>query len=98
MDRPQKILYRRFREASAEILINDQELIDEIVKCLEVIKAGAVSELAYEDYTDILVLYFEDEKKVYEFEANAQVIDGVRYQVTEGLKELRTILNRLIPE
>ena len=90
---PVKVIYGRRWIYGANYESEDPEVINAVVSALEKITVGSESKGMTTDYTDLVFLYYEDgSTKTYEFEDQCIVIEGKRYYVSSGLKELRNVL------
>lgn len=96
---PVRLRYDRMWEYSDYAETSDSVMIAEIVDVVKALKVGEPTDMAVEDYTDILTFTFEDGGMVrLEFEEQNWVAsDDTRYQV-EGLSSLRSLLERLMNE
>ena len=96
---PVRIRYDRMWEYSDYAEISDSERIAEIVDAVKSLKVGEPTDMAVDDFTDILTFYFADGDSIrLEFEEqNLVTEDQTRYQV-EGLSELRSILDEIMSD
>lgn len=96
-EQPVSVRYDRLWEYSDNVESTDPVLIAEIVDAIRALEVGAPTEMAVDDYTDILTFTFRDGSTVrLEFEEQNWVTQsGERYQV-EGLSRLRNVLEDLM--
>ena len=98
-DMPVKAAYRRMWIYSAYAETEDAEKIAALVGAVRALRPGAADDTVTTDYTDILVFHFADgETLELEFENQNYVApDDTRYH-TEGLKDLRGVLDGMFGE
>ena len=98
-EQPVSIRYDRMWEYSDFAESNDPTLIAEIVDAIRSLTVGEPTDMAVEDYTDLLTFVFPDGSTLrLEFEEQNWVTDDhVRYHV-EGLSKLRSLLDILMTE
>ena len=98
-DMPVKVEYRRMWLYSAYAETEDAEAIAALVGAVRALTPGAADDTVTTDYTDVLVFRFAGGETVeLEFENQSYVAaDGTRYH-TEGLKNLRDVLEALFGE
>ena len=94
---PVRIRYDRMWVYSDFAESTDSEMIGEIVDAIKELEVGAESQMATEDYTDLLTFTFEDgTTERFEFENQCWVLeDHTRYEV-DGLPVLRTLLDEML--
>ena len=97
---PVKARYERLWEYSDSAETENPEKIGEIVDALRIIHIGSdpIDQIV-DDFSDRIVLTYEDGSEnsfVFEAENYVSDLDGRRYPVSQGLKELRNILDRMI--
>lgn len=95
---PVKVEYQRMWIYSAAGQSDDAEYISRLMTALKDIRVGEETDMAAEDYTDIIICTYADNRTVrYEFEADWIVNDdGSRNEIVSGLSEVRKILDELI--
>ncbi|MBR4462067.1 MAG: hypothetical protein IKS51_05780 [Erysipelotrichaceae bacterium] len=97
---PVKAHYDRLWEYSDSAETEDPEMLEKIVDALRIITIGpGPVDVAIDDYTDRIFLTYEDGSEAcFVFEADYYISDlnGGHYPVTQGLKELRSVLDRII--
>ena len=98
-DMPVKAEYRRMWIYSAYAETEDAEKIAALVGAVRALRPGAADDTVTTDYTDILVFTFADGGTLeLEFENQSYVApDDTRYH-TEGLKDLRGVLDGMFGE
>lgn len=97
---PVKVEYARMWEYSASGSSEDAAYIEALVDAIKRVKVGEPTDMATEDYTDVVLFTFEGEKDPLrlEFENQCWVKDQkTRYEV-EGLRDVRQLLDQLIDE
>ena len=96
---PVRLRYDRMWEYSDYAETSDPGMIAEIVDACKALKVGEPTDMAVDDYTDILTFTFQDGGMArLEFEEqNWVAADNTRYQV-EGLSYLRSILEEMMNE
>ena len=96
---PVRLRYDRMWEYSDDAETSDPRMIAEIVEAIKELKVGESTDIAVDDYTDILTFTCPDGGMVrLEFEEqNWVAADNTRYQV-EGLSNLRSILEEMMNE
>ena len=93
---PVKMEYQRLYAYSASAETEDPQILGYLVQVLQTLEVGAENESVTDDYTDIMVFYFEDGDTLrIEFEHDNFVKDGKRYYV-EGINSVRAILDELV--
>ena len=99
-DVPVKLEYSRLWGYSAYGESEDQELIGNVVEALKALSIGEKSDIAVEDYGDIITLIYADgSRETYSFEAEYIVLDdGKRAVVNGDLDRVRSLLNVLVEE
>lgn len=97
---PVRVDYQRSWAYSAFGESEDPQYIQKLTDALNSVKIGASSDVYTSDYTDIIILTFSDgTKQSIEFEADYFVEeDDSRFKVTQGLSQVRALLDELIIE
>ena len=89
------LTYIRCRE-SGIFQVDAIEQKEVLCKALRTLSFGKESNIVTEDCTDILRIAYKDgSSQKIEIENDHIVIEGNRYQITNGLKEIRGLLNHL---
>jgi len=93
---PVKMEYQRLYAYSASAETEDPQILEYLVQILQTLEVGEENEQITDDYTDIMVFYFEDGDTLrIEFEHDNFVKDGKRYYV-DGINSVRVILDDLV--
>ena len=96
---PVRMTYRRMWEYSAKGESEDPDYINEVLSFIRSFQIGEESQMVWEDYTDIITIFYADGSEVsYEFEENNLVENGRRLKVQGNLSGLRTLLERCLEE
>ena len=97
---PVRVDYQRNWAYNAFGESEDPQYLQTLTDALNNVKIGASSEVHTDDYTDIIILTFSDSTKQFiEFEADNYVEeDDSRFEVTQGLSQVRALLDELITE
>ena len=98
-DTPVRVEYQRMWIYSAYAETEDPEAVAALAGAVRALRPGAADDTVTTDYTDILIFHFADgETLTLEFENQNYVApDDTRYH-TEGLKDLRGVLDGMFGE
>ncbi len=99
-DMPVRLEYSMNREYGAWGESQDEEYMQSVLNALRAVTYGKKTDMAVEDYGDVIVFIYEDgSKEIFSFEGDIYVAkDGQRYEVTGGLSRLRGLLKQMIEE
>ena len=99
---PVKIKYSRMWESGEYAECDDEELISEIVRVLKTLRVGKLTDMATDDFTDVLDFEFEDGSfGRIELENECLVTkDNERYEIEnpEKLHKIRSLLDEVIAQ